>query len=80
MQKPYEDDPRFVDGEFEWKWTDDGNTLAQRAIIRDVKTNGYGAVVGRCGKIKVGFTWATRLWFWDDEIFGGYVRWYRVER
>jgi len=39
-------------------------------ILRDVHTNSWGGIVGRCGNVKVAFTFSTNLWYWDGGFFG----------
>lgn len=59
--------------EHKYDWSADGQRMVPTYVIRNVRQNQYGETVGQCGVVPVGFTFSTRLWFWADRAFGGYI-------
>ena len=54
-------------------WSKDGTRRVHRYQIRSIVNHPTRGRIGMCGTVRVGFTWSTRCWFWDDKAFGGYV-------
>ena len=45
-------------------------TSGSNEVIRDVRSDQYGQIIGRCGNVRVQWTFSTRMWFWAGGHFG----------